>query len=132
MLQLVKTDYVYRWHLYVDTEAAKYDAFRVELLEQSDLMIGDTVEALWRKVQTSLMDLRTKYEQRPLYQWLVFSPYARIIALDAARVSAEISLKTGMVVGECHPDHAERVRGLARALDALEFLRSPPSARSVN
>ena len=132
MLHLIRTDYVNRWHLYVDAEAAKFDAFRVELLEQSDVLIGDTVEALWQQVQTAMLHMRCNYAQSPLYHGLVFAPFARIIALDASRVSAETTLKTSMIVGQEHPTHTERVRALGTALDALEFLRSPPSARTMN
>lgn len=130
-LSLVRTDYFYRYHLYVDPQAAKYDAFRVELLEQAVLLTGDTPEALWQEVQTELLKMRGQYEQRPLYHSLVFAPFARIIALDSARESANLLLKMSMATGELHPLHEERVRALGRAVDALEFLWSKPSARKT-
>lgn len=126
MLQLVRTDYVNQYHLYVDSHAAKFDAFRVELLEQSILLTGDTPDALWQQAQTVMREMRGVYEQRPLYHGLAFSPFARIVAMEAARESAECALKTGMIVGQEHPGHEERVRALGQALDALEFLRSQP------
>jgi hypothetical protein len=131
---MIRTDYVNRYHVYVDTHAAKFDAFRVELLEQTVTLCGDTVDALWRQVFPVMQEMRAKYEQRPLYHGLVFSPFVRIIALDAARESARVSLQTGMIVGQVHPGHEDRVRALGSALDAIEFLASEPAsgARVLN
>lgn len=129
MLQLIRTDYIRRYHVYIDSMAAKFDTIRLELLEQTALFVNKPLETLWPQVQASMAEMRYTYDQHPVYHGLVFSPFARIIVLDGARESAETSLQVGMIVGEGHPDHEERVRGLARALDAFEHLQSQPAAR---
>ena len=143
-LQLVRTDYVLRYHLHIDTEAAKFDCFQVELLGESVLVHSMPPDALWNEVLSVMSYLRGQNDRQPLYRPSVFQPFARIIACEAARERAKVSLRTSMIVGAPagdgdrllgpEPDpgtHMEKVNALCTALDLLDMLDRKPKAQRV-
>jgi len=131
---LVREDHVLRYRLFVDVEARTFDAFRVELLEQSHLIHGTTVDAAWREALAVVSMMRAEYNKAPIRDPLHFQPFAIITAVEFARESAKVGLQVNML--SCHgpgpePDargHEYRVRDLCNALDQIEFLKRRPKA----
>lgn len=145
-LSLVRTDHVQRYHLFVDTEAARFDAFLVELCPIPAVLVagtGKSTDELWRDALATVAWLRTQPSALP-YPSSVFVPFARIVAVDAQRESAKASLQMSMLVGRCSPDqtwpppvddpssHEDRVQSLCRALDLIDVLSTKPQAQRVN
>ena len=130
---LVREDHVLRYRLYVCTESAKFDAFKIELLSDQDLvhngqLVNEApIQDLWAEVLTALQHMRGQYDARPLYHPSIFAPWANIVAVEFARESAKTGLRVNEIVGGCHdeghPLHDERVRALCKALDQVEFLQ---------
>lgn len=124
----VRTDHVLRYHLYVDTAASKFDAFRVELLERSMVVTGATFDAAWAEVLDVVTYMRAEHDRAPIRHPSIFSPFAIITAVEHARESAKLGVRNNMIVGGAfdgcgHPVHDERVRSLCAALDGIELLR---------
>jgi hypothetical protein len=133
---LVRTCFVNRLHVFVCAEASKFDAFRVELLEQSMLVTGPNLDAAWREAMLVVTMMRAEYDKTGMrFQPSVFAPFAIITAVEHAREAAKLSVRHQMIVGGCHgeghPVAAERVRSLIAALDATEFLKRP-KAQALN
>lgn len=135
---LVRTDHVLRYHLYVCTESAKFDAFKIVLLDQhhmvhKGMLVNEVpIEDLWSEVLCTLQYIRGQHDARPLYPPQVFAPYAVITACEFARESAKVGLRINML--NCNgpgplPDagsHESRVRALCQALDQIDFLQRRP------
>jgi hypothetical protein len=138
-MQIVRTDYVQRQHIYVDANARRIDCFEVELLDHSSNPIhGDTPDALWQRVQAIIAAMRGQYERKPLYPVTVLQPFATILCLDLEREQAAGALPAlrcavGDNPSEIQP-HEQRFRGefpewhgrvvneLCSALDLMDFL----------
>lgn len=132
-LQLIRTDYVTRTHIYIDSYARNFNAFDVELLGETVRMQNDTMERLWHQVQSVIDGLRARYDAKPLFPLTHLVPFARVIAFDGARESARLSVATNQRVGDTHPEHEVRVDALVDALELLAFIDGRPSPiRTMN
>jgi len=136
---LVREDHVLRYRLFVDTEARVFDAFRVELLEQSSLIHGVSVDSAWREALAVVSMMRAEYNKTPIRDPLHFQPFAIITAVEHARESAKVGLQVNLLVGTNGPGpepdatgHVGRVSALCAALDQIEFLKRPSSGRALN
>lgn len=132
---LVRTDYVNRVHVYVDSEASKFDAFAVELLD-SRVVVQDarlTLDDLWRETLRTVAYMRAQpFERYPVH---VFDPFVVVTAVDSTREALKTSVRTNLIVGHVYADqtwpppcddpasHEGRVRALCAALDGIELLR---------
>lgn len=130
-LQLIRTCYVTRMHIYVDTHARRITAFDVELMGESVRVQNDSLDRLWHQVGSVIAGLRANYNRNPVRPLEHLVPFARVIAVDGAMDSARQSLATGMRVGDTHPEHEVRVDALCDAADLLAFLdgRASPIQR---
>lgn len=133
---LVRTDYVNRVHVYVDSEASKFDAFAVELLD-ARVVVHDarlTLDDLWREALRTVAYMRAQPFER-LYPVHVFDPFVVVTAVDSTREALKTSVRTNLIVGHTYADqawpppqddpasHEGRVRALCAALDGVELLR---------
>jgi hypothetical protein len=125
--QIVRTDHVLRYHLYIDTEAVVFDAFVVDLFPFGPVVLhreGVPLDDLWREVPAAIQRLREQPAELP-HPPSVFVPFACITAVEHARMAKEQELRTLSIVGgvdeQGHPDHAERVRALCRMADLLDM-----------
>jgi hypothetical protein len=145
-LQLARTDYVSRQHIYIDVNARRIDCFEVELLAHGCAPIhGDTPEQLWQRVQATVAALRGQYEARPLYPLTVLQPFCVIKCLDLERETAAGRLQVAMLAA--YPQSAEVeerfradvpeahgmcVADLCEAHDLLRFLDGQRPASPVS
>jgi hypothetical protein len=133
---LVRTDFVNRMHLFVDSEASKFDAFVVELLGMRVLVHDSrlTLDDLWREVLAQIAWMRAQPYER-LYPVNVFDPFVNVTAVEHAREALKTGVRNNLIVGHSYADqtwpppcddpasHEGRVRALCAALDAVELLR---------
>lgn len=135
---LVRTDHVLRYHLYVDTSAAKFDAFRVEMLEQSYVTtLSGSIDDAWREALDVINLMCSEYSAAPVRDPAVFQAFAIITAVEHARELAKLEVRNQIIAGFALPEQSEefpgpepehtsqmnRVRALCKALDAVEFLQ---------
>lgn len=121
-LALVRIDYSLRYRLFVDSDAAEYTAFRVELFPHPPVVVGNPSMSegeRWREALGTASWLHSQPGQS-LYPSNVFVPFARIIAVDHATESRELAIRNQHIIGDLHPDHEARVRALCTALDLID------------
>lgn len=131
----IRTDFVQRIHVMADVHAAKFDAFTVQLLEQSTVVTGKDLDEAWSRAMQAVAFMRAEFDKMGFrHPPSVFAPFAIVTAVEHARESAKVGLQVNMLA--CNgpgpePDargHESRVRALSTALDQIEFLeRSTPA-----
>lgn len=123
----IRTDWINRYHVQADADAAVLDCFVVELPPyggETGLCIrlrdGMSMDDLLAEALAELTRIRAQ-PWKPVLPSTVFIPFGVITARCFEDVSRECELRILEGVGgiDGHPDHGERVRALCRAADLL-------------
>lgn len=122
-LSLIRTDHVQRFNFFVDVDAIKFTAVRIELFPHRPLVVpagtNMTQQELLLEALRSLRWLRSQPSHSP-YPPSVLRPFAKLIAVDLDNESRELQVRHQMHIGDTAFDGDERVQALCRAWDLVD------------